>query len=173
MKRLPECVKRRIVEHLACYRTHAEVVDLIAEEFEIHVPTRHVRAYDPTSFQFAGRDDWVEYFGVVRRRFETQLGDVAIAQRAYRLRALQQAHERLLGDMMNANPNERVDLSREVRAILEQAAKEVGGVLTNVSKSESTSVVANFPVTIEEKRNMLALRIAEAMQKVLPAPDLV
>ena len=171
MKRLPECVKRRIVEHLACYRTHAEVVDLIAEEFNFLLPPRHVRAYDPTSFQFAGRHEWMEYHSTVRRKFEAHVGEVAIAQRAYRLRTLQQAHDRLFSEMMDASPKDIVDLSRELRGILEQAAKEVSGVFTNVSRTVGANSFATTPVTIEEKRNILAERIFSAMQKALPLPD--
>ena len=44
MKRLSDAIKRRIVEHLARYRTHAEVVGLIAEEFDLYLTPRHVRA---------------------------------------------------------------------------------------------------------------------------------
>jgi len=35
MRRLPDAIKRRIVEHLACYHTHAEVAGLIADEFGV------------------------------------------------------------------------------------------------------------------------------------------
>ena len=47
MKRLPEAIKKRIVEHLACFQKPADVVELIAEEFDVTLTPRHVRAYDP------------------------------------------------------------------------------------------------------------------------------
>ncbi len=50
MRRLSQTVKRRIVEQLACYCTHAQVAELIAEEFDVTVSPRHVQSYDPTSF---------------------------------------------------------------------------------------------------------------------------
>lgn len=171
MRRLGEPVKRRIVEHLACYRSHGEIVELIAEEFNIVLPPRHVRAYDPTSFQFAGRHEWMEYHSTVRRRFEEHVGEVAIAQRAYRLRSLQHAHDKVHKEVMGADPHDLVDLSKELRGILEQAAKEVGGVFTNVSRTVRANSFATTPVTIEEKRNILAERIFSAMQKALPRPD--
>ena len=62
------------------------------------------------------------------------------------------------------------DLFQERRAILEQAAKEVGGVFTNVSRTENASIVATMPATIEERRNMLADRLGEALRKGLLAP---
>lgn len=44
MKRLPEDIKKRIVKHLACFRTPAYVADLIAEEFDVTLTPRHMRA---------------------------------------------------------------------------------------------------------------------------------
>jgi hypothetical protein len=116
MRRLSDAVKRRIVEHLACYYTHAEVVELIAKEFDVTMTSRHVRAYDPTSFQFAGSHRWLEYFQVVRKRFANEVGDVAISHRVYRLRRLQQIFDKAW---------DRGDLVR-AQAVLEQAAKEAG-----------------------------------------------
>ena len=58
MRRLTEKVKRRIVEHLACYHSPAEVTRLIEEEFGITLTARHVRAYDPTSPQCTAAQRW-------------------------------------------------------------------------------------------------------------------
>ncbi len=116
MKRLPERVKRRIIEHLACYHSPKEVADLIEEEFDVHLTSRHVRAYDPTSFQFAAAPCWIEYFSATRRRFEQEIGEVPIAHRAYRLRRLGKLFEQ-------AKEEGRY---HDAIACLEQAAKEVG-----------------------------------------------
>ena len=116
MRRLAPATKRRIVEHLACYRTHTEVVELIRDEFDVSLTPRHVRAYDPTSYQFAGSKRWVEYHRTVRARCDEELGEIAIAHRAYRLRQLQRAHERALED----------DDYALCLKLLEQAAKEMG-----------------------------------------------
>lgn len=116
MRRLSDVVKRRIVEHLACYRTHAEVADLIDEEFDVTLTPRHVRAYDPASFQFAGSHRWLEYYQIVRKRCADEVGEIAIAHRAYRLRKLQKLFDVAIdhGDYWQA------------LSVLEQAAKEVG-----------------------------------------------
>lgn len=116
MRRLPDAIKRRIVEHLACYQSYAEVVDLVSGEFDVTLTSRHVRAYDPMSFQFAGSYRWMEYYRIVRERCDKELGEVAIAHRAYRMRQLQ----RILGAAM-----ERGDYRLALKA-LEQAAKEMG-----------------------------------------------
>lgn len=117
MKRLTDTVKRRIVEHLACYRSHAETVQLIASEFGIEITSRHIRAYDPDSYQFAGARRWVDYHQMVRNRYAQEVGGIAIAHKAYRLRKLQHA----LDDAM-ASENHRLAMK-----LLEQAAREMGG----------------------------------------------
>ncbi len=159
MRRLTEAVKRRIVEHLACYCTHGEVVDLIRQEFGITLTTRHVRAYDPQSFQFVGGTRWIAYHKLVRQRFEAEIAPVPIAHRAYRVKQLDAIFEKAM----------RADDLLEARAALEQAAKEMGGVFTNVSKS--AGVVAHDATGIddlspEERRNMLADRLRQAAERI-------
>ena len=121
MRRLPERVKRRIVEHLACLYSNAEVVELIEQEFEITLTTRHVRAYDPMSFQCVASDRLRAYYATVRERLATEVAAIPIAHRAFRLHRLQKIH-----DQAAAAGN----LEMAARA-LEQAAKEVGGMFTN------------------------------------------
>jgi hypothetical protein len=116
MRRLPDAIKRRIVEHLACYQTHAEVAELITDEFGVTMTPRHVRAYDPTSLQFGGSHRWLGYFQTVRQRCANEIGDIAIAHRAYRLNQLQHIHESAVA---------KGDYRQALKA-LEQAAKEVG-----------------------------------------------
>ncbi len=116
MRRLPDDVKRRIIEHLACFQTNAEVVRLIAEEFDVTLTPRHVRAYDPTSPQFVGAPRWVEYHRLVRQRFEREIGQIAIAHQFYRLLMLDK-----LIDRTAEQGNVRL-----AAKLLEQAAKEVG-----------------------------------------------
>lgn len=116
MRRLPDAVKRRIVEHLGCYHTHAEVTKLIADEFAIALTPRHIRAYDPTSFQFAGSHRWLDYYQAVRKRCVQEVGEIAIAHRAYRMRQLQRIFDRAW---------DRGDY-RQALQTLEQAANEMG-----------------------------------------------
>ena len=89
---------------------------MIAEEFDVKMTPRHVRAYDPTSFQFAGSHRWLEYYEVVRNRCAQEVGQVAIVHRAYRMRQLQ----RILDVAMDRGNY------RQALQTLEQAAKEMG-----------------------------------------------
>lgn len=116
MKRLPEPVKRRIVEHLACYQSPAEVTRLIEEEFGLTLTARHIRAYDPTSPQCTAAQRWVDYHRAMRERFRTESADIPITHRAFRLHRLQQA----LDDAFD-----RGNLHLAAK-LLEQAAKEMG-----------------------------------------------
>ena len=116
MRRIPETIKRRLVELLGCYYTPSEVARLIQLEFDMLLTTRHVRAYDPTSFQFVAARRWEEYFWAARKRFENEIADVPIARRAFRLRRLTVLYDRAF---------EKGDMA-EARSCLEQAAKEVG-----------------------------------------------
>ena len=116
MERLTESTKRRIVEHLACYRSHAETAQLVNEEFEISLTPRHIRAYDPNTFQYAGSQRWIDYFGLVREKFALEIGSIAISHRAYRLNQLQEL-------FYDAKDNGNL---RQATKMLEQAAKEVG-----------------------------------------------
>ena len=116
MKRLTEVMKRRIVEHLACYRSHAETATLLNEEFGVSLTLRHIRAYDPNTFQFAGSAHWIDYHRLVREKFAMEIKSVAISHRAYRLDRLQEL-------FYDAKDNGHL---RQAAKILEQAAKEVG-----------------------------------------------
>ena len=116
MKRLTEDMKRRIVEQLACYRSHAETATLLNEEFGVALTLRHIRAYDPSTFQFAGSADWIDYHRLVREKFAVEIKSIAISHRAYRLNELQNLY-------YNAKDNGNL---RQAAKMLEQAAKEVG-----------------------------------------------
>lgn len=125
MKRLPEDIKKRIVEHLACFQTPSDVVDLIAEEFEVTLTPRHVRAYDPASFQFAASYRWVEYHAAVRKRYEQEIGKVAIAHRTYRLAQLQETIDVAM-EALHRGGDGWIEASEHIRKAVETAAKEVG-----------------------------------------------
>jgi hypothetical protein len=157
VSRLPQAVKRRIVEHLACYQSATEVADLILEEFELPITPRHVRAYDPNSFQYAAGPKWTEYYQAARRHFQHDIADIPIANRAYRLRKIAEVHQ---SAVRGNNP----ELALKS---LEQAAKEVG----NIFSSESKLGLPSGPqrprldqLSLEERRGMLTEKIREALE---------
>ena len=125
MSRLPEPVKRRIVEHLACFSSHSETARLVGKEFGVALTPRHVRAYDPCSLQFAASQRWADYYRLVRERCRDELDTIAIRHRAFRLRRLQQIHDRAFEDALGEGEHS-FRAMREAAEALEQAAKEVG-----------------------------------------------
>jgi hypothetical protein len=122
MAKLTEPQKLFIVKALACYDTPTQVATAVREEFGIEVDRRQVQEYDPTKVN--GRDISKKLravFEATRKEFLEQIADLPIANQAFRLRTLQRM-------VTKAESQGNMAL---VAQLLEQAAKEVGGALTN------------------------------------------
>lgn len=117
MKKLTDDVRRFIVHCLAAFDTPTKVAEAVKDEFGLDVTRQAVASHDPTKRtgqQLAQR--WKDEFHEVRRKFLEELDEIPIANKAYRLRQL--------GDLYgNAGKNAVLKMQ-----LLEQAAKEVGGV---------------------------------------------
>ncbi|MFT4271205.1 MAG: DUF2280 domain-containing protein [Pantoea sp.] len=122
-------VKAFIVQSLACFDTPSAVVDSVKKEFGIAVSRQQVESHDPTKVNGRGlAQKWVDMFNATRERFQTELSDIPIANKAYRLRALDRMATRTEG-MKN------FALTAQ---LIEQAAKECGDAFTNRQKVEHT-----------------------------------
>ncbi|MCJ7926454.1 MAG: DUF2280 domain-containing protein [Pantoea vagans] len=122
-------VKAFIVQSLACYDTPAKVIELVKENFRVTVTRQQVSAYDPANAMAKSLSQkWVDLFNVTRTRFQTEITDIPIANKAYRLRALDR--------MMNKAENMRN--MALAATMIEQAAKECGDAYTNKQKVEHT-----------------------------------
>jgi hypothetical protein len=122
MAKLDEPTKLFIVQALACFDTPQQVADAVREEFAIEVSRMQVQAYDPTKRKGGEISKKLKaVFERTRQRFLDEIEKVPIASQTYRLRNLQRLHEKAQarGNMALA------------AALLEQAAKEVGGAYTN------------------------------------------
>ncbi|EHK1058496.1 DUF2280 domain-containing protein [Salmonella enterica] len=120
-------VKAFIVQSLACFDTPSQVVEAVKKEFGITIPRQQVESHDPTKAN--GKclaKKWVEMFNETRERFQNEISDIPIANKAYRLRVLDRMATRAEG-MKN------LALTAE---IIEQAAKECGDAYTNKHKLE-------------------------------------
>lgn len=120
-------VKAFIVQSLACFDTPSQVVELVKKEFGLSIPRQQVESHDPTKANGRGlAQKWVDMFNATRERFQTEISDIPIANKAYRLRALDR--------MMNSAEKMRnIALATD---IIEQAAKECGDAYTNKHKFE-------------------------------------
>ncbi|HGY9285394.1 DUF2280 domain-containing protein [Escherichia coli] len=120
-------VKAFIVQSLACFDTPSQVVDLVKKEFGLSITRQQVESHDPTKANGRGlAQKWVDMFNATRERFQNEISDIPIANKAYRLRVLDRMATRAEG-MKN------LALTAE---IIEQAAKECGDAYTNKHKFE-------------------------------------
>lgn len=109
-----------IVRSLAVFNTPQETVVLVKEEFNADVTRQQVETYDPT--KRAGKDLSEEFrieFEATRKDFLEKPENIPTANKSVRLK--------ILNDLVYKNhKNQRV-----VRGLLEQIAKEMGGLYTN------------------------------------------
>lgn len=123
-------IKAFIVQSVACFDTPSQVVESVLKEFGIQISRQQVEQNDPTKISGKGlAKKWVDLFNDTRKRFQTELSDIPIANKAYRLRALDRM-------MTRAEGMKNMALAA---SLMEQAAKEVGDAYSNKQKVEHTS----------------------------------
>jgi len=123
-------VKAFIVQSLACFDTPSQVVEAVKKEFGLTIARQQVESHDPTKANGKGlAQKWVDMFHATRDRFQNEISDIPIANKAYRLRTL---------DRM-ATSTEKMKNFALTAQLIEQAAKEVGDAYTNRQKVEHTS----------------------------------
>ena len=126
MAALKEPVKIFIVQALACRDTPQEVAELVKQEFGIITDRMQCASYDPT--KAAGRNlskKFKDLFKETRKKFDEGLVDIPIANKYYRMKQ----YDKLLINTKNTVTKLK---------IMEQAAKDSGGLYTNQTKTEHT-----------------------------------
>ena len=127
MAALKPDVKAFIIQSLACYDTPSQVVEAVQKEFGINITRQQAESHDPT--KASGKTlakKWVDLFNATRERFQNEISDIPIANKAYRLRVLQRMS-------MTAENMKNIGMTAQ---LLEQAAKEVGEAYSNKQKLE-------------------------------------
>ncbi len=122
MAALKSEVKAFIIQSLACFDTPSKVAESVKSEFGLTVSRQQVESHDPT--KAAGKtlaQKWVKIFYATRERFQNEIADIPIANKAYRLRVL---------DRMATSTEKQRNFGMTAQ-LMEQAAKEVGDVYTN------------------------------------------
>lgn len=135
-------IKTFMVQALACFDTPTQVAKAVKEEFGIEVSRQQVEQHDPTKRSAHSlAKKWIAIFETTRKRFREEAAEIPIANRSYRLRALNRMAER-------AESMKNIALAAQ---LLEQAAKESGDMYTNKQKVEHTGEggSALFPTTIQ------------------------
>ena len=124
MAALKEPVKIFIVQSLACFDTPQQVADAVQQRFGIEIDRRQCEGYDPT--KFSGRNlskKLKDLFTRTRKDFRANIEDIAIANKAFRLKELQGMYD-------DSGKNKRLKQN-----LLKQAFQETDG---RVTKQEIT-----------------------------------
>lgn len=148
MATLKEPVKIFIVQSLACFETPQQVADAVREKYGIEIDRQQVASYDPTKATCRGISKALKkIFDETRQAFRENIDDIAIANKAFRLRELQKMYE---------------DSGRNKRAkqnLLKQAFQETDGRVTKQEisgpngeplKTETTTTVDASPELIKQ-----------------------
>ncbi|HHX4931946.1 TPA: DUF2280 domain-containing protein [Acinetobacter baumannii] len=94
MATLKEPVKIFIVQSLACFETPQQVVEAVREEFNIELTRQQVASYDPTKATCrALSKKLTALFNKTREDFKKNIYDIPLANKAYRLKELQNIYE--------------------------------------------------------------------------------
>lgn len=142
MATLNDDVKAFIVQALACYDTPSQVVDAVQDEFGVKVSRPQVQAYDPTKAQGKSLSKkWRDLFEATRKRFLKEVAEIPIATQSFRLRALQKLYEKTAsrGNVVVA------------AQLIEQAAKETGGIFVNRLRGDTPDDAPPAPKTFTFK----------------------
>lgn len=119
MATLSEPVKIYIVQSLACMISPQKVAEAVKQEYGVDIDRKQVQLYDPT--KVAGKNlskKFVELFHKTRKEFRENIIDIPLANKAYRLRELQDMYD-------SAGKNKVVRQS-----IIKQAFQETDGRVT-------------------------------------------
>jgi len=140
MAALKNDVKAFIVQALACFDTPTQVSQAVKQEFDVDVTRQQVEQHDPTKragVNLAAK--WQTLFHDTRKRFREETAEIPIANRAFRLRAMNRFVER-------AETMKNIVLAMQ---ILEQAAKETGDMYVNRARKDEPDDEPAIPTRIQ------------------------
>lgn len=122
MAELTDEMKRQVVVMLACFKGPAEVVRELNSAHGIEATIRQIMAYDATGAYFKASEEHRTLFETARKAYVHDVTVVPIAQTAFRL-----------NELMDLYAGAKKAGNRVLAAsLLEQAAKDSGGVFSNV-----------------------------------------
>ena len=157
MAELTEAQKREIVEGLAAFQSPTSIIHHFRSVHGLELTHKQVGRYEPTRPYFDAGERWRAIFEARRSAFLESIGDVPVAHKAYRLTILQEGVEaaRAAGNWVL------------VMQLLKQAAREIGGALTN----ERLATAADRPLaaremTPEQRKAALAGIIEKAVDQM-------
>lgn len=147
-------MKVAVAQMLGAFVKPADVVRVLREEYEVEATVRQVMVYDAAKPYFEAGDKYREIFEAVRRQTLEEVSGVPIASPAYRLTMLQRTFEA-------AMKAKNLGLAN---ATLEQAAKEAGGLFSNV-RHFNVDRRDLSEMSVDERRARFAALCNEALKK--------
>lgn len=134
-----------LVQSNACFCSLDEIKEDFKKRFKFEVTSQQIQIYDPTKVAGAKLSQkWRDAFTSARERFQSEVSDIPIANKAFRLRKLNQIMEK--AETMKNFPL--------VKDTLEQAAKECGDAYTNKRlldhMSSDKSMSPKEPLTLDD-----------------------
>ena len=119
MARLNDKHRTLLVQSLAAFSTPSEARDELKEVYGVDAGLDQVVFYNPTTANGARlADKWKTMFAEARARFRRDTDDIAVANKAFRLRELNR--------IVRTTKSPKLKMEA-----MEQAAKEMGDVYTN------------------------------------------
>jgi hypothetical protein len=154
---LTEDLKTELVLRLARFKRPADIARWLKADHDITIELAQVVAYDPTKATFRVGEKWRVIFDAARDAYLYEVSKVPIAQQGFRLNTLND----MLRDALQAKNR------GQALNILEQAAKEVGGLFSNVRVPIPGQTDGN-ELNAEERREKLAGIIDSALHPPKP-----
>jgi len=134
MPTLTDEIKTFIVRGLARFDSPSEVAEAVKANFGVELKRQHVYAYDPRCTQ-PPASRWCELHAATRAAFLKDAAAIGVVHKTVRLRMLDRMARR-------AEATNYFDLSA---SLLEQAAKECGGLYESRKPSEPTASKSPSP----------------------------
>ncbi|AWL28987.1 DUF2280 domain-containing protein [Acinetobacter defluvii] len=154
MAALKEPVKMFIVQSLACFETPQQVADAVMQRYGIEIDRRQCENYDPT--KLAGRNlskKLKDLFERTRTDFRENIEDIAIANKAFRLKELQGMYD-------DSGRNKRLKQN-----LLKQAFQETDG---RVTRQEHTGANGGAIKTETEQKQSLPKYTPDELANMTP-----
>lgn len=143
MAELTHQQKREVTLMLACFKKPAEIVRELRETHGIEATIRQIMSYDVAGAYYEAGEEFRPLFEAARKAYVHDIAVVPIAQAAFRLNELQKLFD---GAVLAKN---RVLAA----SLLEQAAKDSGGVFSNVRVNVPGDAA---DLSVDERRARLA-----------------
>lgn len=155
MAELTDQQKEEIVLLLARFRGPAEVKVAMQTEHGLDLPLQQIVQYDPSRPAYTAGEKWRPIFDAARKMYLEEVAAVPIANQGFRLNELNELYQR-------AKKAGNLKLAAE---LAEQAAKEVGGVLTNARELNIKDGRRPRDMTPEDRTAAIGALISEALEQ--------